>query len=657
MAATNIIGDAFIEIKPDTKNFAAAADRDVTSQATSLAKKAAGAFAVTFAAQKIFSFGKDAVREAEEARKIAAQTAAVIKSTGGVAKVSAKDVDALSNAISKKTGVDDESIATLENLLLTFTNVRNEVGETNDIFSQATKIAVDMGAAFGKDAASQAILLGKALNDPTKGLTALTRVGVTFTAQQKENIKAFQASGDLLGAQKIILAELATEFGGSAEAQATASDKLGVVIGNLKEDLGAKLLPIIDAVATGLSVALPKALDLAESAVGAAADLFSPLIEGAENVFRFIFDPNEGALGKSNFQRGLEEINTAFNDFLLGAGTNNSATAQQVAKAFGIAPPKLGTPATGESGLLGITLQQTQQDAAVIAAADKNASNLDKLGAKVEQTIADVFGVDITAHASTFSEDLKTGLDIIKHDFEIGSIEVSNFIKDHGGRAIGDALGAVGRFLGDSPSDLGGNIVDGMSKIGFLAIDGLAAGAQAAVGGVVTKTVGIVVGAINLIGSGVDAVLGIPKFAINLGVSIVDGMVEGIGAAGGAIAKEILSFIPKPQDLPGLIVRGVKGFANAVNPFNAAGGTVLSGGIGIVGERGPEVVRLPAGATITPNDRIADVSRGGVTAGVVAGSTFHVEQLVVPAPPGSTPLEVAAAISEHFAWRFGMEAA
>ena len=48
-------------------------------------------------------------------------------------------------------------------------------------------------------------MVGKALNDPLKGLTALSRIGVQFTAQQQEQIKAMVEVGDVAGAQKIIL--------------------------------------------------------------------------------------------------------------------------------------------------------------------------------------------------------------------------------------------------------------------------------------------------------------------------------------------------------------------------------------------------------------------------------------------------------------------
>ena len=97
-------------------------------------------------------------------------------------------------------------MASAENLLLTFTNVRNEAGKGNDIFNQTVRLGTDMSVALGVDAKAAAMQLGKALNDPINGVTRLTRAGVTFTEQQKKQIKALQESGDILGAQKVILA-------------------------------------------------------------------------------------------------------------------------------------------------------------------------------------------------------------------------------------------------------------------------------------------------------------------------------------------------------------------------------------------------------------------------------------------------------------------
>jgi hypothetical protein len=153
-----------------------------------------------------------------QGQKVAAQTAAAIKSTGAAANVTAKQIDDLSTSLMNKSGIDDEAIASGANLLLTFTNIRNEAGKGRDIFNQATAAALDLSVAFGKDMASSSILVGKALNDPIKGISALSKVGVTFTESQKAAIKSMVAMGDTAGAQKLILAELARETGGSAAA-------------------------------------------------------------------------------------------------------------------------------------------------------------------------------------------------------------------------------------------------------------------------------------------------------------------------------------------------------------------------------------------------------------------------------------------------------
>lgn len=210
---------------------------------------------------------KGAVDAAEESRKVGAQTAAVIASTGGAANVSAAQVSNYAEKLSGLTGIDDELIASGQNLLLTFTQVRNEVGAGNDIFDQGTKAALNMSVALGTDMKSASMLVGKALNDPIAGMTALTKSGITFTAQQKDQVKAMVAAGDTLGAQKVILKELETQFAGSAEAAASPMARLKVVVGNLQEELGARLLPVAASVATFLADNLPGALDAVGDAV------------------------------------------------------------------------------------------------------------------------------------------------------------------------------------------------------------------------------------------------------------------------------------------------------------------------------------------------------------------------------------------------------
>ena len=226
------------------------ADKSGKSAGKRLSAGIAGAFAGVLAGIGVKDFLGDAFGEARESQKVGALTANVIKTTGGAAKVTAAQVGDLASAISQKNAVDDEAVQGGANLLLTFTNVRNEVGKGNDVFNQATMMASDMSTALGTDMKGASLQLGKALNDPVKGISALSRSGVSFTAAQKDQIKALVATGDTLGAQKIILAELGKEFGGAGAAAATSSDRAAVAAGNLKETIGTALLPVADKVAS-----------------------------------------------------------------------------------------------------------------------------------------------------------------------------------------------------------------------------------------------------------------------------------------------------------------------------------------------------------------------------------------------------------------------
>ncbi|HKV66547.1 MAG TPA: hypothetical protein VJN72_00550 [Gaiellales bacterium] len=200
-------------------------------------------------------FGVDAVKAFRESWKIGQQTSSVIKSTGGAANVTAAQVGNLATSISNKTGIDDETIQSGENMLLTFTRLRNESGKGNDVFNQATRTLTDMSTALGSDPQQQAVQLGKALNDPVKGISALSRVGVTFDANQKKRIKRFVDEGKTVKAQRVILKELNKEFGGSAKAQATNADRLKVAFGNLQENVGKLLAPALEKV-SGLMLKL-----------------------------------------------------------------------------------------------------------------------------------------------------------------------------------------------------------------------------------------------------------------------------------------------------------------------------------------------------------------------------------------------------------------
>jgi hypothetical protein len=113
-------------------------------------------------------------------------------------------------------------------------------------FDRATMAAIDMAAAGFGEAESNATQLGKALNDPIAGITALNRAGIQFTNDQKALIASLVESGNVLGAQEIILKEIEGQVGGTAAATADSSDKMKIAFNSISESFGAILLPVLD---------------------------------------------------------------------------------------------------------------------------------------------------------------------------------------------------------------------------------------------------------------------------------------------------------------------------------------------------------------------------------------------------------------------------
>lgn len=220
---------------------------------------------------------KVAIGEFEEAQAGARQTAAVIKSTGNAAEVTTGQQNAMADSLSKVAAIDDDVVNAGANILRTFTAVKGEA------FEPTLTAALDLSAAMGTDLQSSVVLLGKALNDPAAGLSKLTRAGVTFTESQKDQIRTLQESGDMLGAQKVILAEVQKEFGGSAAANATSTARMKVAFGEAAESLGGALVPGLEAAAKAAQVA-GEAFDVLPGPVkslavaGVAAALVGPKI-------------------------------------------------------------------------------------------------------------------------------------------------------------------------------------------------------------------------------------------------------------------------------------------------------------------------------------------------------------------------------------------
>jgi len=273
----------------------------------------------------------ESVKAAMGAEEVQAQLAAVLKSTGGAAGVSADMANALASSLQNVTRFEDDAILSGENMLLTFTNIGK------DIFPDVTKTMLDMSQAMGQDVKSSAIQLGKALNDPIAGMSALSRVGVSFTEEQKAQIEALQKSGDLMGAQKIILAELQKEFGGAAEAAGnTFAGKLDILqnkFGDIMETIGGALIPVLT---EGASALLAFMNDPAiQAGVQALAQGFASI---AQNVVGFIANLTSGGGGDflGGMIAGIQSTFQSLMDWLTGSlGPALSAAFAQISEAAG----------------------------------------------------------------------------------------------------------------------------------------------------------------------------------------------------------------------------------------------------------------------------------------------------------------------------------
>lgn len=246
---------------------------------------------------QITGFVGSAISSARESNAVMAQTQAVITSTGGAAGYSAQQIADMASSLSAAAGKSlfgDEDIQKGQNLLLTFTNIKETLPD-------ATKTMVDLATAMHTDVAGGAVQLGKALNDPINGISALSRVGVTFTDEQKKQIKTMQDAGNMAGAQKIILAELNKEFGGSAQAAADADGGMAQFkdrLGEVGETLGKAVLPILNGlIKVLLDDVMPVVEELANNAV--------PALAAAWETIKPVIDVVLGAFGNAGDGAGV----------------------------------------------------------------------------------------------------------------------------------------------------------------------------------------------------------------------------------------------------------------------------------------------------------------------------------------------------------------
>jgi phage-related protein len=394
------------ELNPAAASSGASAGDNLGRSIIGTAAKWAAPLAAAVGFGAVIKSGFD---EAKDAAAGTAQLAAGIASTGNAANLSVDGLNSLASEIQNYSGQTDDSIVKSEQLLQTFTNIKNT--GPDKIFDMATKASADMAAKFGGDASSQAVVLGKALNDPVKGITALTRVGVTFTDEQKKTIDAMVKTGDVAGAQKVILGELNTEFGGAAKAAGQSFpgqlQRVHRAFEDLSQGIVQGFLPVMGPALEGIIKILQKVGPAAAEGAQKVADKTAAIGGAIKGVFElFKTGDFNGGIRKA---LGLEEDSPIIGAIL---GIRGGITAM-------FAAYKAGDGDVTSSGFAGFmervggAFAIASEGASVFFDGLKTGSNgaeggLDGLAAKVGNGIHNSFLV-ASEGASVFWDGLKTG--------------------------------------------------------------------------------------------------------------------------------------------------------------------------------------------------------------------------------------------------------
>lgn len=223
----SVIGDLVVNFSGNTQAFDRASGR-VTRGMSNLgrtAKQFAGALAGAFAVRSSVNVAREQI--ASE-RKLSA----VLSATGNAAGFSAKQITEYAQELQSVTNFGDEATISAAAVLATFKNIKG------DQFKDALAIAQDMSAVFGQDMKASVIQVGKALDNPIAGASALKEIGVSLSDAEINRVKTLQEQGDLVEAQKVLFNALTTQVGGAAEAMADPMTQMENKLKDVSETFG-----------------------------------------------------------------------------------------------------------------------------------------------------------------------------------------------------------------------------------------------------------------------------------------------------------------------------------------------------------------------------------------------------------------------------------
>ncbi|HYT30235.1 MAG TPA: hypothetical protein VEN82_05620 [Actinomycetota bacterium] len=526
-------------------------------------------------------YGKQAFDAGVKSSQVSGQIVAGLTATHDASGMTAAGIDSLATSIQNYSGIQGVAVKAGESMLLTFRNVRNEAGKGNDIFTQATKTVADLSAKTGKDMTSSARIMGKALNDPIKGMSALTRVGVTFTTQQQNQIKALVASGHVMAAQKVILKNVSDSYSGAAAAMGKANP--GAIIAaqmkQVEETVGQALIPLVSGLLKGLQPLLSTIGPVLAGLISALAPVFLQLVSAISPVVSIL----GGAL--SIVLKAIAPVIAGLAPYLAQLAT---VFAQIIVSLVPLIPPL---------GKLLIALLPLVVLVAQLMAA------IDGLIARALVPIVGAIAV-VAGAVVSFVIRWRTGWDAVKsialtiwHGIQaaagvvwmaIKAAIVTPFLAVKS--AIVTTLGAIKVVL-----SVAWGAVKSVAQVQWLAIKAVIVTPFLAVKSVIVAALGAIKGVWNATWGALKAyvlgvwngIVAIVQHAVDVVIGAINRIKSLVSGLGSSLGHSISSLVG-----PGF-------------PHLAEGTRAWRGGLAVVGERGRELVWLPAGAQVVPSGESA----------------------------------------------------
>jgi hypothetical protein len=165
---------------------------------------------------------------------------------------------------------------------------------------------------------TNAIKLGRMLEEPGRSLDALSKAGVIFTEVEKRKITELAESGDLLAAQEVILGKIEGRVKGLAEESATPFEQMMVVVNEIGDTIGLALLEPLGKMNDEIKVWL--STPQAKKDVQEIADAFVAAAEGIRDMSRFLREVKGFLDSITQFNMGwVDELRNLQND-ILGRG-------------------------------------------------------------------------------------------------------------------------------------------------------------------------------------------------------------------------------------------------------------------------------------------------------------------------------------------------